>query len=185
MQVKYIILIFLNVLTFSFQIVPTRIFCDNFLREIYLIDENTHSQKTIAIEKIERMWDDHYSYDNLNVDPGALIKFKCYNVDGPTLGAGCFLINNKCRCYTFNIDGQSVNYGNPMTYKVQFKNGIKCEYKTYWLYTFNPGDYYYYHHVPLDVDGITCKKELLLFLQMSLISLNFQILLNHHLMLQI
>ena len=159
MQVKYIILIFLNVLTFSFQIVPTRIFCDNFLREIYLIDENTHSQKTIAIEKIERMWDDHYSYDNLNVDPGALIKFKCYNVDGPTLGAGCFLINNKCRCYTFNIDGQKINYGNPMTYKVQFKNNIKCEYTTYWLYTFDPGDYYYYHYVPSDVDGITCKKR--------------------------
>ncbi len=30
---------------------------------------------------------DHYSYDNLDVDPGALIKFKCYNVDGLTLGA--------------------------------------------------------------------------------------------------
>ena len=30
---------------------------------------------------------DHYSYDNLDVDPGALIKFKCYNVDEPTFGA--------------------------------------------------------------------------------------------------
>ena len=166
-------MIFLDLLTFSFQIVPTRIFCDNFLREIYLIDEKTHSQKTIAIEKIERMWDDHYSYDNLNVDPGALIKFKCYNVDGPTLGAGCFLINNKCRCYTFNIDGQKVNYGNPMTYKVKFKNDIKCEYKTYWLYTFDPGDYYYYHYVPLDVDGNTCTKRTITVPTNSLYFLKF------------
>ena len=88
MKMINIILLFVISLKISFQIVQTRIFCDNFLREIYLIDEVKNSQKLILTEKVEKIWSDHYSYHNLDVDhPGALIKFKCYNVDGPTLGA--------------------------------------------------------------------------------------------------
>ena len=82
MKINKIFLILLNCIYISFQIVQTRIFCDNFLREIYLIDEVKNSQKLILTEKVEKIWLDHYSYDNLDVDPGALIKFKCYNVDG-------------------------------------------------------------------------------------------------------
>ena len=74
MKINKIFLILLNCIYISFQIVQTRFFCGNFLREIYLIDEVKNSQKLILTEKVEKIWLDHYSYDNLDVDPGALIK---------------------------------------------------------------------------------------------------------------
>ena len=50
-----IILVLINYFSLSYQTVPTRLFCDNFLREIYLINETTNIQKIIIIEKTERI----------------------------------------------------------------------------------------------------------------------------------
>ena len=90
---------------------------------------------------------------------GSLIKFKCYNVDGATFGAGCFSINNKCRCYMFNTNDVTINYnGGHNHFKVNF-NDLQCEFDVYWLNNaVDKKDYYYYHYIPLDVDEIKCKN---------------------------
>ena len=90
---------------------------------------------------------------------GSLIKFKCYNVDGATFGAGCFSINNKCRCYMFNTNDGTINYnGGHNHFKVNF-NDLQCEFDVYWLNNaVDKKDYYYYHYIPLDVDEIKCKN---------------------------
>ena len=161
MKMIHIILLFAISLKISIQIVQARFFCDNYLREIYLVNETTQSQTIIKTETIEK--EDiylPYSYDDLAADPGALIKFKCYNSGGPSFGAGCFLINNKCRCYMFNIDGKEINYGDSFTYNVKFNN-IECSDRVYWIYTNDLGDYYYYHYIPLDVDEIICTNKVI------------------------
>ena len=97
----FIILSF-NSFFLSTETIKAGFFCDNFLREVYLIDES-HSQKVIA-KGWEGFWKAPYIFENLEAAPGDLIKFKCYNFDGWTFGAGCFLINNNCRCYMFEND---------------------------------------------------------------------------------
>ena len=84
-----IILIFINSFSNTLQSVQAGLFCDNFLREIYLIDEESKTEKVIA-QGWEGMWSTPYDFSNLNADPGALIKFRCYNYDGLTYGSGCF-----------------------------------------------------------------------------------------------
>ena len=56
----------------------------------------------------------------------------------------------------FNIDGKEINYKNPLSHTVTFNKNIECKFTTYWLYSMVPGDYFYYHYIPLDVDEIKC-----------------------------
>ena len=155
-----IILIFFNAFSLTFQTVQTAIFCDNFLREIYLIDEDTHTEKVIATGW-DGNWEDPYVFNSLDVDPGALIKFKCYTTEGWSFGAGCFIINNKCRCYMFDNDIKEYTKElGPYEGTVIFDNNIECKHKVYFLNEFNiKKDYYYKHYIPLDVDGIKCMND--------------------------
>ena len=162
MKINKICFIFFNCLYTSFQIIQAKFFCDNYLRNIYLFDENTKSYKLIETEKEEKYWTIPYSYDNLKAEPGDLIMFNCSNEGGPTLGAGCFLINNKCRCYNFNCVGveNKSNWGSHQ-YTIKFNNNIECSFLADWLDSYMFADYFYYHYVPLDVDEIKCKNEVI------------------------
>ena len=160
----YSFLIYINLLYFTLQKVQTAIFCDNYIREIYLINETTKKEKVIA-NGSEHYWAEPYYYNNLEADPGDLIKIKCYNSEGWSFGAGCFLINNICRCYMFH-DDYNKGYTNelgPHPGKVTFENNIQCNIDVYWINIFNiPGDYYYYHYIPLDANAITCMNDKIL-----------------------
>ena len=148
----YIILI-LNLLLFSYQSIQAGFFCDNYLREVYLIDENSHTQKVIA-NGWEGFFTNPYIFENLQADPGDLIKFKCYNVDGWTNGAGCFIVNEICRCYNFDNDiKEYTDKIGPLSGTITFNNNRQCNIDAYRLKEFDVAkDYYYQHRIPLDVD---------------------------------
>ena len=154
-----IILILLNYLGLSFQKVPTFIFCDDHLEKIYEYDKNTSSYKTLPyIDKGNLCYDPDYL--DLDVEPGAFIKFHCLNTGGPTLGGACFLINYQCRCYDFDINGKSINdEKDPYPYSVRFNTGLVCSHKAKYLQQEEEGIHVYYHNVPLDVNQITCKPK--------------------------
>ena len=159
------ILIFINLSFNSFflstEAIKAGFFCDNFLREVYLIDES-HSQKVIA-KGWEGSWKAPYIFENLEAAPGDLIKFKCYNFDGWTFGAGCFLINNNCRCYMFENDIKEFSDKIVPYYGTVNFNNKQCNMNIYYLKEFNvKKDYYYQHYIPLDVDGIECKNNYVL-----------------------
>ena len=137
-------------------------FCDNYLREVYLVDESTQSQKVIATGW-EGYYTDPYYFNNLDAAPGDLIRFKCYNKDGWTYGAGCFFINNICRCYMFdNAIKEYTNKLEPHSGTMTF-GSTQCNLKVYFLNEFDvQKDYYYQHYIPLDVGGITCKNDYVL-----------------------
>ena len=155
-----IVLIFINFFSITQQSVQAGLFCDNFLREIYLIDEESKTEKVIA-KGWDGAWSAPYIFNELNADPGALIKFKCYNYDGWTYGAGCFNINNKCYCYVF--DSEIKEYTDKIAaYKgeVNFNNNKKCSINIPYLNQFNvKKDYYYKHYIPLDVNQIECMND--------------------------
>ena len=156
MKVLNFILILLNALTLSVQYVHAGFFCDDYLTKLTLINGATDFIiGTISnIEKKE--WKDYYSYE-LNADPGDLVKINCYNKEGPAFGGGCFLINNYCRCYNFNIDGKNLNKNNAFhSGRLIFNNNRKCDYKAIWLQQEEIGDHEYYYYIPLDVDAIRC-----------------------------
>ena len=155
-----IILIFINFFSVTLQAVQAGLFCDNFLREIYLIDEESKTEKVIA-KGWDGMWSTPYIFKELNADPGALIRFKCYNYDGWTFGGGCFLINDKCYCY--NFDSEIKGYTNkidPYKGEINFNNNKKCSMNVKYLTEFNiKKDYYYKHYIPLDANLIECMDN--------------------------
>ena len=153
--------LFFDFLLFTFQNVQVAFFCDNFLREVYLINKSTQAQEKIATGW-EGFWKAPYYFD-LKAAPGDLIKFKCYNYDGWSFGAGCFFINNICRCYMFENDIKEYsNKISPYSGTANFGNN-QCNINIYYLKEFNiVKDYYYQHYIPLDVNGITCKNEFIL-----------------------
>ena len=152
-----VILIFINFFSITLQAVQAGIFCDNYLREIYLIDEESKTEKVIA-NGWEGEWPTPYMFEELNADPGSLIKFKCYSYNGWSFGAGCFLINDKCYCYMF--DSEIKEYSDkiePYKGKVNFNNNKTCSISVKFLNEFNISkDYYYEHYIPLDVNQIEC-----------------------------
>ena len=150
-----IILILLNYLSLSLQNVQTYIFCDDHLEKIYEYDKNTHSYRTLPYtDKGNLCYDPDYI--NLDVEPGAFIKFDCLNTGGPTLGGACFLINNRCRCYDFDINGKAINdLKDPWPFTVQF-SGKVCSHNAKYLQQEQEGIHVYYYNVPLDVDQISC-----------------------------
>jgi len=101
MLITNIILILLYCLNLSFQTIKSGLFCDDQIKEIYVYDEKLGDYR--LLQSIEDPADgDNVDYVDLDVDPGALIKFKCQHNGLQNLGGGCFLINNKCYCYDFN-----------------------------------------------------------------------------------
>lgn len=148
----------LNLLCFSHQTMEAYFFCDNYLKEIYSIDEDTQTQKLIA-NGWDGDWQDPYHFENLDAAPGEFIKFRCHNTDAVSYGAGCFLINNICRCYQF--DNEITKFTDTAYLRtVTFKNNKKCSISIYHLGEISVGkDYYYTHYIPLDVNGITCKNN--------------------------
>ena len=158
MLVMNIILILLYCLNLSFQTIQSGLFCDDRILNISVYDERLGSYRYLQSLKNP---EDCYNVDyiDLDVDPGALIKFKCRNDNKDTLGGGCFLINNKCRCYDFNnIDGLDYDYNKTKRiFKVNFTNGNMCNHSAKFLKVKKEPIYEYYHNVPLDVDEIICK----------------------------
>jgi len=101
MFITNIILILLYCLNLSFQTIKSGLFCDDQITEIYVYDEKLGYYR--LLQSIENPVDcDNIDYADLDVDPGALIKFKCQHNGLQNFGGGWFLINNKCYCYDFN-----------------------------------------------------------------------------------
>ena len=159
MLIIKITFILLNCFSLSFQTIKSGLFCDDRIYRIYVYDE---SLKDYRILKILNNPEDCYNVDyvDLDVDPGALIKFQCYNGAGETLGGGCFLINNKCHCYDFDNTEGFGHSNSGRSFSVYFNNGISCNYYARFLQDNREDrDYYYYHHVPLDVNQIKCNPK--------------------------
>ena len=159
MVIMNIILILLNYLSLSFQKVKSALFCDDRILDIYVYDE---SRGTYNFLQSVKQPEDCYKpdYIDLDVDPGALIKFECKNDAAESLGGGCFLINRRCYCYDFDVVGRSVNYsGDRRRYDINFSNGVKSNHYGKFLQEKIVTNYEYSHKVPLDVDEITCLSN--------------------------
>ena len=156
MIIMKIFLILLYYTSFSFQKIKSGLFCDDRITEIYVYDEGLGCDR--LIQSLENPKDCYnVDYLDLDVDPGALIKFKCKNDAAETLGGGCFLINNKCHCYDFdNIEGFGHSNGG-RNFEINFNNEIS--YSHYARFLVNGGGQYYQyqHYVPLDANEIKCK----------------------------
>ena len=153
------ILILFYCLGLSFQTIESGLFCDDILKDIYVYDQKLGNYRQLQFEK-DRADSSNVDYIDLDVDPGAFIKFTCYNFVGPTLGGGCFLINNNCHCYDFDINRKTINKDlAPLPFTVKFKNGKECQFKAAYLQQDEKADLVYYHNIPLDVDEITCLKK--------------------------
>ena len=147
----YLFLI-LNIFSLSLQGIPTGFFCDDYLRGVYVVENGVS-------RKIENGWDGHwdipYRYDNLNIVPGDLIRFTCYNDGGDvTNGGGCFYLYSKCHCYNFDINKPRRSEGNIRS--VNF-GSIECSFNLYNLQEIDQRiNYDYQHYVPLDVSKVSC-----------------------------
>jgi len=111
-----------------------RAFFNDRITEIYVYDERTRHYRHLQSLNNRAYF---YNVNNvdLNVDPGALILYKCRNEAAETLGGGCFLINNKCHCYDFRSE-HGIDYdsnGQRRLFTVYFNNGIKCSHYSKFL----------------------------------------------------
>ena len=156
MQTLNIILILLNYLSLSFQIIQSALFCDDQIGNIYVYNESIRAYTfLLAVEDPKDCWNPDYV--DLDVDPGAVIKFECYNAHTSILGGGCFLINNQCRCYDFNIVGSNFDYTEETRlFQAKFNNNITCNHKVKCFLGKDYTTYEYYHTVPLDAFEIKC-----------------------------
>ena len=143
--------LFFNILYYSFQGIPTGIFCANYLRGIYVVEGGNS-------RKIEDGWNQTtsvvYPYQNLDVSPGDLIRFTCYNKGGDTYGAGCFLIYGDCYCYEFDINMPRKDkvYSRQVTL-----NDKECKMEIHALEESGVlKDYDYEYYVPLNANELTC-----------------------------
>ena len=171
----YIILIFINFFSITLQSVKAGIFCDDYLREIYLIDEETKAEKIIA-QGSDGTWSKPYKFEELDADPGSLIKFRCYNDQGYAFGAGCFLINDKCYCHMFNnTEIKEFSKNKPYPGEVIFENNKKCNIEIKYLKGADKQkNYYYQQYIPLDADQIECIENKLIIVPNNMeYSLNF------------
>ena len=161
----YIILILINFFSITLQTVQAGIFCDDYLNEIYLIDEETKKEKQIAYGW-NGNWSLPYMFKELDADPGSLIKFKCYNNEGWTYGAGCFLINDKCYCIMFNNTELNRYSAEKYNGEVKFENNKTCNIEINFLKeSKRKTNYSYQQYIPLDVDEIECMKNTSIFVQ--------------------
>ena len=160
MLIMNIFLILLYCTTLSFQIIKSGLFCDDRITDIYVYDERLRHYR--HLQTLNNPADCYnVDYVDLDVDPGALIKFSCRNDAAETLGGGCFLINNNCSCYDFNsTEGFGHDNYQYRDFNVSFNNGITCPpHKARFLLDKNVRIYEYYHNVPLDVNEIECNNK--------------------------
>ena len=155
---KIFIILFFCIFSFSFQIIQAAFFCDELLREVYLVDKSTGESSQIAHGPYNGDWRDPNYFLNLAADQGDKIKINCYtnNADSNTYGGGCFLINDNCRCYDFN---KEMTPYRPYTRSANL-DGKDCSI-TLGRSEVPPGTYSYQYTIPLDTGGITCKYHTL------------------------
>ena len=151
------IFLFFVIFSFSFQTIPTSIFCDDSLKEIYVVEGSTHRQVEHGSNG-GGSWNRPY-YFNLDVVEGDLIRFKCYNNLRGAYGGGCFFLNNKCYCYEFDND---IGWNNDYATKSANLCGTTCIVNIHYLnreLSREHFDYYYEHYIPLDATKISCKND--------------------------
>ena len=150
-------IIFFNIF-FSFQSIPAAFFCDNYLREVEVLDKSTQSYKQVAYGWNQN-WDTAYIF-NIDANPGDLIRFRCLNVGGPTLGAGCFLVDNNCYCYNFDNDVKRYSSSVQPFTGIADLAGKRCSLTVKFLDVNTDGVYYYYTHlIPIDANLLSCKNN--------------------------
>ena len=71
--------LFFNIFSLSFQTVQAALFCDDDLKEIYIVEGNI--ERKIA-DGVTGAWNKPFMYPSLNATPGDFIKMKCYNKKG-------------------------------------------------------------------------------------------------------
>ncbi|WP_337238204.1 hypothetical protein, partial [Salmonella enterica] len=80
-------------LSFYFQAIQAVFFCDDYLKSVYILNESP--PKFLAGE-----WhgnsETSYHFNDLDAVPGDLIRIECYNTEGWSFGAGCFVLNDQC-----------------------------------------------------------------------------------------
>jgi len=155
-----IFLILLYCTSLSFQTIKSGLFCDDRITDIYVYDESSRDYRHLqTLNNPKNCY--NVDYVDLDVDPGALILFRCQNDAAETLGGGCFLINNKCHCYDFrNTYGKGYDSsGARRIFTVYFNNITKCYHYSKFLEERKVRTYEYYHNVPLDVNEIKCSPQ--------------------------
>ena len=154
MKIFYFLIFSLS-LPFSIQKIQAALFCEDYLEEVFKVDPTTLKQT-----QIEFGWDGDwitpYYFHELNADQGDIIRIRCRTEDENTCGGGCFLINNDCKCYSFNTDDRTI-YGYEQ--REASLNNKQCNLELV-RHVSDEGTYTYEHIIPLDVGGITCQNTL-------------------------
>ena len=155
------VLIFLCfiIVPFSFQAIQAAFYCEDILPNVYLIDPSTGSQTSIG-SGTNLDWEKPNIFTNLAADQGDTIQIDCASNygDGDTVGGGCFLINNNCRCYDFNNRSDSFE---TIIRETQLDDK-PCHISLRRSHVPN-GTYSYTYRIPLDPNGITCLNDVLTF----------------------
>ena len=155
---KFFIILFLCFFSFSFQIIQAAFFCEDLLREVYLVDQSNELRQ-IAYGPDNGDWERPNYILDLAADQGDTIKINCLSYVGmaDTYGGGCFLINDNCRCYNFNIERTISEYHT----RYAKLDGKDCSI-TLERSSVPPGNYSYQYQIPLDASGVTCPTEVLI-----------------------
>jgi len=159
MSIMNIILILLYCLILSFQKIKSGLFCDDRIVDIYVYDERSGDYR--HLQTLNNSADcNNVDYVDLDVDPGALIKFSYRNDAEEALRGECFLINNNCHCYEFDSTEGFGHDGNQYRdFYVNFNNGVTCSHKARLFRDKRQHIYEYLHKIPLDVNKIECNPQ--------------------------
>ena len=148
----FVIFIFFNIFSLSFQGISAGFFCDDYLRGVYVVDG---SNLRLIKEGHDGSWDEPYVYQNLALVPGDLVRLHCYNKETETYGAGCFYVYNKCHCFEFDIGGKP--RGSEQYSRTVKLDGHDCTFTvSHLVETGFLQIYEYQHYVPLDPTELTC-----------------------------
>ena len=150
-----IILLLFIIFSPSFQTMKAAFYCEDLIKEIYIEDPVTQERKQIGYgpTKLESYWNTPAYFPELDAAPGDTLLFNCYSYSSVAscLGGGCFLINDICRCYSFDN-----GYKPYMTLSFSTNiDGKVCKIDTLRTPT-GYGTFTYKHQIPLDANGITC-----------------------------
>ena len=144
-----IILLLFIIFSPSFQTMKAAFYCEDLIKEIYIEDPVTQERKQIGYgpTKLESYWNTPAYFPELDAAPGDTLLFNCYSYlsVASCLGGGCFLINDICRCYSFE------NHLKPAWYVALSTTieGKACNINLGVTYT-GFGIFSYRHQIPLD-----------------------------------
>ena len=88
-----------NMFSLYYHAIQAVFFCDDVLKAVYKGEGDEEIQ--LSGEWVGGDVRTSYYFNEFDAGPGDLIRFTCYNNGGPTYGAGCFVLNNKCHCDNF------------------------------------------------------------------------------------